>query len=258
MAQTGGLPRFPQHSTRNTEGNLMSREPAGAEGAAPRARASHLEIRPGEGGDDAALFAAELTATFAAYAARRGWPCRARPHDGRTHVLDLTGVSAREFEEFTGVHRVQRVPVNDKRGRRQTSTATVAALDVSAPAVVRIDPGDVRVDRTRGSGPGGQHRNKVSTTIRLVHEPTGTVIMRDGRSQAQNLTAAWADLNARLSGTVHAQAAERTDERRREQVTTGERSAKAFTHNTQRGSVVSHASGRTWTLKAWSQGRLDG
>ncbi|KAB2343725.1 peptide chain release factor-like protein [Actinomadura rudentiformis] len=218
-----------------------------------------VEIRPGEGGADALAFAAELADTIAAWAARRGWPVdRAATDPGRTIVMTMAGVPVTQLAWLSGTHRLQHQPRNDRRGRRHTSTATVAVMPQPArPAAPLIQEEDLRVQTMRGRGRGGQRKNKVETAVRLHHLPTGIVITRtSGRSQAANLASARADLEHRLRLNAERQSQRITDHLRRTQVHS-ERSAKTFTHNTQRSQVTDHTTGQRWSLRAWRQGRLD-
>lgn len=216
-----------------------------------------LEVRPGEGGEDAASFAVELTAALTARLARDDLPTRRATADGRTHrvLLDDRGASA--LRHFVGTHRVQRIPLSDRHGRRHTSTATVAIVDTASPTV-ELDDGDLEVQFIRGTGPGGQHRNKVSTAVRLRHRPTGIVITRmSGRSQATNLADARADLLARLATLASRDTARRRNAARRRQFAGGDRSAKTFTHNEQRDQTTCGHCGRRWPMRAFLRGRFD-
>jgi peptide chain release factor 1 len=218
-----------------------------------------VEIRPGEGGVDALAFAGELADTIAAWAARRGWRAdRPAADPGRTIVITLTGVPMAQVAWLSGTHRLQHEPRNDRRGRRHTSTATVAVMpQPSAAAGPVIRDEDVRVQTMRGRGRGGQRKNKVETAVRLHHLPSGIVITRiSGRSQSANLASARADLEHRLRHQAARESRATADHLRRAQVR-AERSAKTFTHNAQRGQVTDHATGQRWSLRNWRQGRLD-
>jgi peptide chain release factor 1 len=219
-----------------------------------------VEIRPGEGGADALAFASELADAVAAWAVRRGWPVdRPAAEPGRTIVITLTGVPEERVAWLSGTHRLQHEPRNDRRGRRHTSTATVAVMPEPSggPSVPLVRDEDLRIQTMRGRGRGGQRKNKVETAVRLHHLPTGIVIIRTtGRSQAANLASARVDLEQRLRDDAARRSRHTADRLRRVQVNP-ERSAKTFTHNAQRGQVVDHAGGRRWPLRAWRQGRLD-
>lgn len=173
-------------------------------------------------------------------------------------MLHVTGSgSYAALLELAGTHRVQRVPDNDRRGRRHTSTATIAVLPHEATEVAKVNRGDVRVDRMRGHGAGGQRRNKVETAVRVTHVPTGTVVTRtSGRSQADNLASALAQLEADLTTRSRQH---HTSERARERAgqVRAERAAKSFTHCWYRDKVTDHAAGRTWSVRQWEQGRID-
>jgi peptide chain release factor 1 len=218
-----------------------------------------VEIRPGEGGADAEAFAADLVAAISSWATRRGWALHRRSSTGgRTTVLTLIGVRADQVSWLAGTHRLQHVPRNDRRGRRHTSTATVAVL---AEAAAVRDPAvraeELRIETMRGRGRGGQRKNKVETAVRLCHLPTGIVVTRtSGRSQSANLASARAELHERLRLRAEHETRRRTARARRRQVRP-DRSAKSFTHNAQRAEVIDHTTGRRWTTRDWRQGRLD-
>lgn len=216
-----------------------------------------IEVRPGEGGDDAANFAAHLVTAFTSFALRSGWHTQPLGGDSRTSVLLIRGEGAREtLAQLAGTHRVQRVPDNDTKGRRQTSTATVAVLETAPAQPVVIRDADLRIDRMRGSGRGGQRRNKVETAVRVTHLPTNTVVTRlSGRSQATNIDEAKREIVARLNATNERSASMETQDARRSQVDS-ERSGKDFTHCWYRDEVVRHADGKRWTIRQWKQGRL--
>lgn len=214
-------------------------------------------MRPGEGGGDAADFADHLADALVAYAARRGWRAeRTSDRASRTTVIRVAGERAMgDLAAFGGTHRVQRVPINGG-GRKHTSTATVAVLPEGSRAEVEVRDDDLRVERMRGHGRGGQRRNKVETAVRVTHVPTGVVVTRlSGRSQAANLEDAKADVASRLAERARRDEESATTTARRAQVDS-ERSGKDFTHCWYRDEVVRHSDGRRWTIRQWRQGRL--
>lgn len=214
-----------------------------------------IELRPGEGGDDAAAFADELQAAIEAYLRRAGHPGATSKTEGRVLTI-TTSLPRPDLDWLAGTHRVQRVPSGSSA--RHTSTATVAVLDDESKGVSTswVCPREVRVDRYRGSGPGGQRKNKVATAVRLVHEPTGITVTREsGRSQADNLRSAQADLASRLDARASAERSGKRARDRQQQVR-ADRSAKSFTHNHQRGEVKDHSTERTWSIKAWQKGKF--
>jgi protein subunit release factor A len=218
-----------------------------------------VEIRPGEGGDDALLFATELADAFASFARRER--CTATVNAGRTITVTITGarVERLALHRFSGTHRIQRIPRNDKTGRRHTSTATVAVLHREATVDSAPSWEDVDVDVFSGSGPGGQHRNKTEQCARLTHRPTGTVVVATAsRSQRQNIEAAFAELRRRLESRARESAEVDRNRRRRSQIASGERPMKQWTWNDQRGVVVDHSTGARYPMAAFRHGRLGG
>jgi peptide chain release factor 1 len=218
-----------------------------------------VELRPGEGGDDAFAFCRELRTAILAYARRRGDTVQSagsRP-GSRTLVLVVSG-DHRAYERLAGVHRVQRIPKSDRQGRRHTSTATVAVLSQQPQSTVEIADEDVDVFTYRGHGKGGQHRNKTDSAVRLVHRPTQTtVVVEHGRSQWQNLQEARAVLAERLAEMARQQDSAKVLSERNRQIASGERPVKQFTHNEQRAVVESHGTGEVWRRSDFYRGRLD-
>jgi peptide chain release factor 1 len=216
-----------------------------------------IELRAGEGGHDAEFFCSDLVAAITAYSRQRGDRLSVFPPQtgSRTQALQAEGTAA-AYQPLAGVHRIQRIPKNSTR--RQTSTATIAVLSADPLVIPAVNDADIRLSFYRGSGPGGQHRNKTDTAVRLTHLPSGLVVTaEDSRSQWANNTAAKRKLAKALHGAAEGRAKERTNEARRGQISTGERAAKQFTHNEQRGFVVCHETGTTWRWTDFYRGKLD-
>jgi peptide chain release factor 1 len=216
-----------------------------------------VEIRPGEGGDDAVDFATELAQALAAHARREG--CNASIRTGRTIEVIIAGTALTRLSvhDLSGTHRIQRVPRNDRAGRRHTSTATVAVLETATRTGPALSWDDVDIDVFSGSGPGGQHRNKSEQCARLTHRPTGLVVVATAsRSQRQNIMAAFAELRRRLAVAADDASAADRNRCRRTQIATGERPTKQWTWNDQRAEVVDHSTGIRYPLAAFRRGRF--
>jgi peptide chain release factor 1 len=211
-------------------------------------RAAILEIRPAAGGDEAALFAADLFTMYQRYAETRGWRWEILEYGDtelgglKEGIAEITGrgVFARLKYE-SGVHRVQRVPTTESQGRIHTSTVTVAVLPEAEEVDVQIDEGDLRIDVYRASGAGGQHVNKTESAVRIVHIPTGIVVaMQEEKSQHKNRAKAMKILRARLYEQQRASLHATRAADRKAQVGTGDRSERIRTYNFPQGRVSDH------------------
>ncbi|GGL74366.1 peptide chain release factor 1 [Wenxinia marina] len=230
------------------------------------ARPAILEIRPGTGGEEAALFAADLLRMYQRYADARGWRFdiveeQATELGGiRELIARIEGenVFARlKFE--SGVHRVQRVPETESGGRIHTSAATVAVLPEAEAVDVAIDPGDIRIDTMRASGAGGQHVNTTDSAVRITHLPTGIVVTSSQKSQHRNREIAMEVLRARLFDLERSRAQSERSADRRAQVGTGDRSERIRTYNFPQGRLTDHRIGLTlYSLGEVMNGDLDG
>jgi peptide chain release factor 1 len=207
-----------------------------------------LEIRAGAGGEEAALFAADLLRMYQRYAERKGWKFNMLEANKtglggyKEVIVSIEGKNVYSHLKYeSGVHRVQRVPVTESGGRIHTSTITVAVLPEADETEVVINPQDLKIETFRASGAGGQYVNTTESAVRITHIPTGiSISCQDERSQLQNKLKAMRILYARLKDFYEKQKKEETDKERKEQVGTGERSEKIRTYNFSQNRVTDH------------------
>ena len=230
------------------------------------ARSAILEIRPAAGGDEAALFAAELFGMYQRYAENRGWRFEILEYDDtelgglKGGIAEITGRSVfARLKYESGVHRVQRVPATENQGRIHTSTVTVAVLPEAEEVDVQVNEADLRIDVYRASGAGGQHVNKTESAVRITHLPTGiAVAMQEEKSQHKNRAKAMKILRARLYEQQRASLHATRAADRRAQVGTGDRSERIRTYNFPQGRVSDHRINLTLhKIDRIMQGELD-
>jgi len=225
-----------------------------------------LEIRAGTGGEEAALFAGNLLRMYLRFAEEKGWKSEvlseSHSESGgfKEVVVALEGNEVfRQMKFESGVHRVQRVPATESQGRIHTSTATVAVLPEADEVEVVINPGDIRVDVFRSSGPGGQSVNTTDSAVRITHIPTGIVAQcQDEKSQHKNKAKALKMLRARIYEKMLAEQARVEADKRKSMVGSGDRSERIRTYNFPQGRVTDHRINLTlYRLEQMMEGRIE-
>ena len=226
-----------------------------------------VELRQGAGGEEAALFAADLYRMYTMYSTARGFRTEVMSLNetelGGIKAITFTVIGEGAYSRFkfeSGVHRVQRIPVTESNGRIQTSTVTVAVLPEADEVEVSVNPADIKIESCKSSGAGGQHINKTESAVRLTHIPTGIVIECDQeRSQLQNKEKALRLLYAKLYDTKRREQEEAIASTRKSQVGSGDRSEKIRTYNFPQSRVTDHRINKTiFSLDAFLDGEIDG
>ena len=228
-------------------------------------RPALLEIRPGTGGDEAGLFAADLLRMYQRYSEGQGWKFEIL-EQSLSELGGIKEVVARiagdgvfaKMKYESGVHRVQRVPETESQGRVHTSAATVAVLPEAEDVDIHIDPSDIRIDTMRASGSGGQHVNTTDSAVRILHEPTGIIVVSAEKSQHRNREIAMQVLKTRLFDLERQRVDNERSADRKSQVGSGDRSERIRTYNFPQGRMTDHRINLTlYSLAQVMQGDLD-
>jgi peptide chain release factor 1 len=224
-----------------------------------------IEIRAGAGGDEAALFAADLYKMYSRYAESQGWQVKILDSHAigiggfKEIIFELKGNSYNKIKHEGGVHRVQRIPETEKAGRVHTSTASVAVLPKPKTTEIKIRPDQLKIDVFRSPGPGGQNVNKRETAVRITHLPSGLVVeSHTERNQLQNKENAMAILSARLLEKKEEEAAQKIGGKRKEQIGKAMRAEKIRTYNFPQDRITDHRIKKSWHgIEEIMSGKLD-
>lgn len=225
-----------------------------------------LEVRAGAGGEEAALFAEELSLMYRRYAEIKNWSVSVIDESKsslggyKEASFEIKGEDVYKKLRFeTGVHRIQRVPATEKSGRIHTSTASVAILPIRKQTVVEIDPADLEFEFSRSGGKGGQNVNKVETAVRVIHKPTGIDVRSTAeRSQAKNREKALGILTAKLEEMKREEEEKKYSDNRREQIGTADRSEKIRTYNILQDRLTDHRIKESWhNIESIFAGNID-
>ncbi len=213
-----------------------------------------IEIRAGAGGDEAALFVADLFRMYSKFAEKQNWQTsilsssQTGLHGYKEIIFEIKGKETyQKLKQEGGVHRVQRIPETEKSGRVHTSTVSVAILPVVSESEIKINPNEIRIDTLRASGPGGQYVNKRESAIRLTHIPSGIVIScQDERTQQANKDKAMKVLRARLSVRKREKEMAQRGNQRKEQIGMAMRAEKVRTYNYPQDRITDHRLNKSW------------
>jgi peptide chain release factor 1 len=256
------LPELQRRRQRLRESILMAMIPP----APTDSRNTVMEIRAGTGGEEAALFAAELARAYQKYADGRGWKIQPMSSSGSERggykevIFLISGSDVYKQLKFeSGVHRVQRVPVTEANGRIHTSTITVAVLPEAEEVDVQIDPQELEITVSRASGPGGQGVNTTDSAVQILHKPTGLIVQcADERSQLKNKARALTVLRSRLLKLREDEERAKYAAERRSQIGSGDRSERIRTYNFPQNRVTDHRIGLTlYNLPQVMEGAID-
>lgn len=217
-----------------------------------------LEIRAAEGGADSKLLVEDMAAMYIKAAERKSFSVTTNHWREGFVSLWITGKGCKDyFDNEAGGHRWQRIPPTERRGRVHTSSITIAVLEKDDYKDVEIYPNEIRIETTRGSGAGGQHKNVTDSCVIITHLSTGIKVVRDSRNQHKNKEEALAELKKRVNHFYRTGHIEGEVEERREQIGTGLRSDKRRTYRVKDDSVTDHITGKSCSFKQFMKGNLD-